>query len=566
MTRTHEWELSGLSLVTDSDDPPLSGHWFETYAEGVSLGEAEPSNSIRETLALDGDDVRTDRWGNREIVFTVVVCGYTNADLAAGERELAPRIGVPGFLRFVPPDGTASLYWVRTSRMAVQFDDLGLIYADKYMAYQVTLNCEPWAYPEDITTEVFTPGTVAYTTVDTCAANTNWTGFPTSPPTAVTFLTVSALRETATATGAYTGGGGGGHPVGYIPPYGAPLTAEAVGWMQFNAVVPAANYMYVDVAGTVSAGGSVNPPTLSINGGTPRSSIAQVQNVVAGYTRHFWARAAGPLQFYFTASGMANGDTANFYIGEFGTANVIPSSSVYALSTAGSVRIAAKLQVRHPSGTGLGETMIYADPTMLSHGWSPADGASWANAPDGTYWVYAQPTTGYVVGDVFQATIAGQVVTTRTEHSNTDSHWIALGPFQLGGRFTRRLGAQTGLTVPAGTVALLKNGVGTGYTAVAARLIREHEDSALIHVWLTNGGATHVNLFVEPATIDQGTPGLYSGPATNGSDAVSVLTLTKSWGWPRLIPPTTALSVMCQATVNSVVTVTHRPPYHSLAP
>jgi hypothetical protein len=563
VTRTHEWELSGLSLVTDSDDPPASGHWFETYADGVSLGEAEPSNSIRETLALDGDDVRTDRFGNREIVFTVAICGYTNDDLAAGERELAPRIGTQGFLRFVPPDGPVSLYWVRTSRMAVQFDDLGLIYADKYMAYQVTLNCEPWAYPEDITTEVFTPGTASYSIVDACAATTNWTGFPVAAA-AVTFLSVSAIRVgPVTATGAYTGGGGGGpgNPQ-WIPPPGAALTATASGSHTFTGTVPAANYMYVDVAGTVSAGGSVNPPLLSVNGGPLTSSLANVPNVVAGYTRHFWQRSAGPLVFLSTASGMANGDTANFYIGEFGTSNVLPSTSVYTLTTAGSVRTNAKLQLSHPSTPGLGETLIYTDPSMLANGWNPGDSTTWANAPDGTYWVYVQPTASYNSGDVFSVTIAGQTATTRTEHSQSDSHWIPLGPFQLGGRKSRRLGTQTGL---GGTVALLKNGVGTGYTAVAARLIREHEDSALTHVWLSVSSPTQ-SLFIEPATIDQATPGIFSGTTATGLDATSVLTLTKSWGWPRLIPSVTALWIQCANTLVPIATVTHRPPYHSLAP
>jgi hypothetical protein len=115
------------------------------------------------------------------------------------------------------------------------------------------------------------------------------------------------------------------------------------------------------------------------------------------------------------------------------------------------------------------------------------------------------------------------------------------------------------------TVALLKNGVGTGYTAVAARLIREHEDSALTHVWLSVSSPNQ-SLFIEPATIDQATPGIFSGTTATGLDATSVLTLTKSWGWPRLIPSVTALWIQCANTLVPIATVTHRPPYHSLAP
>ena len=71
MTRLHEWTLSGLQLATPSTNRPASGFWFETFREGVSLGEPEAVTSIRETLALDGDDERTDRYGNRTIEFDV---------------------------------------------------------------------------------------------------------------------------------------------------------------------------------------------------------------------------------------------------------------------------------------------------------------------------------------------------------------------------------------------------------------------------------------------------------------------------------------------------------------
>lgn len=556
MTRPYEWVLSGLHL-TEPDDLPASGFWFKHYGEGWDFGEPSASNRVRPTLALDGDDVVTERWGNREIVFTVAICARSIEDIHDGERELAQRIGVPGVLEYLPPEsGPRTLYRVRTSSMAALFDDLDLIQAGvKYVAYRVTLNCEPWAYPETVITETFTPGTPTITVGDACTANTNWPG-----ATAVTHLGQSAVRTgpvTATPVS------GTGHYSSNGQWYGVQYGAAAQ--QQFTGTVAAANYMYIDFVGALSGLGDVAPPYLLSGGQQVAPLASQLQS--DGFTRYFWARLPGPLTFYFQAFGMASGDTASFYVDEFGTSTSIPSGGLLTLTTLGSVRTEARLQVtRTGSSSGLGETLVYADPSMLSHGWQPDLYASLASAPDGTYYVYAQPTTAYAVGDVFSLTVASQTVTTRAEHDNTSQHWIPFGPFQLGGNKSRRLGTISGIT-NSGTdprVALLKNGSGTGYTSVSARLIREDEDAALVHAWL-GSGAAHNSLFIEPASIDVPEPGIFAGAATTGVGATSVLSLVKTWGWPRLVPPTTALWIQSGLATGLSVTVTHRPPFHTLS-
>lgn len=558
LSARHEWVLSGLRL-TAPETRPKSGYWFTTSAAGLDLGSPEASNSVRETLALDGDDVVTDRWGNRVIPFTIAICGYTAQDIANGERALSPLIGVPGTLEFLPPEsGPRTLYRVRTSTLKASFADLPFLDDVKHLAYDVSLNCLPWAYPETSITETFTPGTTTITVIDACTANTNWPG-----TTAVTFLTQSAVRlgpVTAVSQG-YLPHDPRLPSEGWVTGYGVSTTLT-----YSNGTSPSSgNYMYIDFAGTVSGLGSVFAPYLIGPSGEIAPVASQLQ--ADGYMRYFWVRQSGPLTFRLRAFGMAAGDTANFYVDELGTATVIPSGSLFSLSTKGSVRTEARLRVSHPSTNGIGETLIYADPTMLELGWAPNQwSSSGTTAPDGTYWIYVQPVTAYVIGDVFSLTVAGQTVTTRVEHSNTDSHWIPMGPFQLGGRKSRQLGTVTGITNSSGLpqVALLKNGSGTGYTSIDARLIRESEDTALIHAWLTTATA-YQSFFIEPASIDIPRPGMFAGTNTSGSTAVSVLSLIKSWGWPQLIPPTTALWIQCANTASPSVSVTHRPPFHTLA-
>ena len=213
------------------------------------------------------------------------------------------------------------------------------------------------------------------------------------------------------------------------------------------------------------------------------------------------------------------------------------------------------MRVSHPSTSGLGETLIYADPTMLTHGWAPNQ---WSLVGlDRTRWhVLDLRPADVLLRDRRRVLVDGRGPDGDDAHRAhaSASNWIPMGPFQLGGRKSRRLGTVTGITHSSGDprVALLKNGVGTGYTSVSARLLRLSRDAELVHAWLTTASA-HQSLFIEPASIDVADPGMFAGSTTSGADAVSVLSLVKSWGFPRLIPPTTALWVQCSNTTSPAV-------------
>jgi hypothetical protein len=521
MTRRLELILTGLSLATDRNNRPASGFWFETNGDDIDFG-------------APGED------GTRTIQATVVVCGYSSDDLNDGERVLAQvaHTDNAGRLEWLPPDsGPRSLYWVKSSRMAVQFDDLALTRGVKERTCRVVLTCDRYAYPETVTTETFSPGTPTITVIDACTANTNWAG-----TTAVTHLTQSAVRKgpvTATASSPTHGDDW------FVPPhlinYGV-----ATSITYSNGSSPSSgNYMYLDFAYAFSGFGTAIPPQL-VSGGTRRSPIAS-QLQADGYMRYFYTRVPGPLTFVLEAYGMASGDTASFYVDEFGTADILPSGSVLVLNTKAAVTCGANLRISDTAGSGLGETIVYSDPAMLTHGWDPASLASWPNAPEGDYWVY-EARSGYVVGDVLTLTIGGITATNRMDASAAgETRWIPFGPFELGGNKSRRLGSVSGLVS-------------------GQRLFRKHPDATMVaHAYLGTAAAGN-SLFIEPESIDFEHPGVFVGSDTTGIDATTVAWPTlRAWSEAKLIAPTTALFVQCDNATSPVVVVSHRPPGHTSA-
>lgn len=561
----HDWVFAGLPLVTREGQEPQSGFWFVTYADGFDLGSAQALSVVRESLLLDGDDEVIDRFGNRTITWTTAVCGRTMADVIAGERVLAQRLMVPTTLVFTPPgSGAKTLFDVRTSWMDPVPNDLAWIAAGvKYQAYALTIKAGPWGYAETVTTETFASGSTVVTVVDNCAANTNWPG-----TTATTYLSQSAVRL-GPVTASQSQSGWNFWSYGSTPHWDPVYSSNpAGGTLRFTGTVPAGNFMYLDLAVAMSGyTGTVIPPFLT-GVGPPLASQLQAD----GYMRYFWARKAGPLSFEVAAVNLSAGDTATFYADEFGTATVLPSTSLFLLSTKGSVRVRAQLRVSHPSvgSSSLGKVMVYADPSMMTHGWQPDDDSTWVNAPDGSYWVWVQPDD-YVAGDSFSIVIDDQLAVTQAEETvlsgATNPPWLPMGPFFFGGRRTRRLGAVSGLS---DTLNLRKNG-DLGWDA-PTRLFREHDDASLIYVEPMPAGANGQVLFVDPPTLDQPLPGMFAGDASS----LTSISLTKpttfggrpplrSWGWPLLLPPLTALWVKSTATTTPNVAVVHRPPFHTFA-
>lgn len=544
MTRPHEWTLSGLQLVTP--EPPSTGYWFETWAEGVDLGSPQGVRVVRDSLVQDGDDVYIPRWGNRQVQFTVAICGHTNADIAEGERVLAPLIGGRGTLKWTPPEsGDSTLFEVQASSMQVVFDDLRWVTGPKYQAYQLTLDCRPWAYAETQVTEVFTPGAATYTVVNNASSAASWPGMSTA-----TYLGQSVVRLQHTL----------------------PLTAPFGDNIDFTGTVPAGNYMYLDMAFEYSGyAGQQRVPFLG-GVGYPLGALQTASGLAAGFTRYFWARKAGPLSFRVEALNMNAGDVATWNVNEFGMSNVLPTGSLFVLSMLGSVPVKAQLQISHPSSSAsLGDIMVYADPTMMTHGWVPDNDDTWANAPDGSYWLWVRPTT-YLAGDRFSIVIDDQLAVTVTEQSSGSSTpWMPMGPFVFGGKRSRRLGSVSGLSDGL-NLARVSAGVTTNQS-VSARLIREDDEEAcLLYVHSMPTLSEGNTLFVEPPTLDQPLPNVFAGDLA-GFGSVSLNKPTtfggkpplKSWAWPTLNPPQTPLWVSSSGTTVPKVTVVHRPAFHTFA-
>jgi hypothetical protein len=214
--------------------------------------------------------------------------------------------------------------------------------------------------------------------------------------------------------------------------------------------------------------------------------------------------------------------------------------------------------------------LVYNDPTMLTQGWNPDVGESWPVAPEGTYWLYVQPNVTYSSGDVFTLTVGGQTRSTRTEWAGAaGGRWFPLGPYHLGQNRSRRLGNIPGdstSTFLGDEMFLTRNGVSMNPTASPVRLIREAEDSSLLHVRnLVDVSSTRMGayLFIDPPTFDQPRPGIFAGSDSTGVDATSRLEDTDSWAWPLLAPPVTALWVQASNTTTPAVTVVHRPAFHT---
>lgn len=564
----HEWQLNGLDMVKPKV-LPKSGWWLETQADGFDLGSAEGVKVVLPSLFLDGDDVRLDRHGNRQPGWKVKVKGYTTEDLAQGERLLtqicsainASREG--GVLRWKPPDGVGqpSLFEVRVADLPkLIVKDLEWVpEGDKILSYTYTmsLECGPWALAAETVTESFAPGAGTITTVDACTANTNWPGMTTA-----TYLSQSVVRKSTVGTGSTSGGWAfSGTDFFYRVPFvagGAEMQVSYIG------SVPAVTFVYLDVAFQIGVEGG-GSGSLFMRDASTGSPIA-FQALANGFTRYFWTRPTTGTVLVDVSMPAGNGETATINIDQFGTSTTLPSGSLYALNMRGSVRVPAQLVVHDPVN-GLGETLVYADPTMLTHGWQPDLDVSWPSAPEGTYWLYVQPgliETGvfYGVGDVFSYTLAGQTCTTRTEWAGlstvTDGRWFPLGPFHLGTNRSRRLGVIPDLN---DTVQLLCNGAAMDGSS-KVRLIRSDPSASLLHVRLSESGEG-AYLFVDPATFDQPRPGIYAGSAADGSDAVSVLDLTDSWAWPILQPPTPSLWIQAKGTTSPELTIVHRPAFNN---
>lgn len=559
MAERHEWSLNGLSMI-EPLVKPRSGFWFETHADGFDLGTPEGTKAVLNTRMLDGDDVRIERWGNRQPAWTVEVKGYTTQDLADGERVLtqicsainASRQG--GVLRWKPPDGVGppTLFEVRTADIPkLVVKDLDWVpEGDKILSYtfQMGLECGPWGYAENTTEDVFTPGAGTVTTVDNCTANTNWPGM-----TATTYLSLSAVRSAAIPKPPPSGPPGAPLPSEYYNPGAPPKVGTTI---VRTPAIAAVAFIYLDIA---VQGGRVNNLSMANTPGVgaPLASLP----LTNGYTRYFWPRPTG-TGLSLSVGVIVDSASAYVYVDQFGTSTTVPAGSLYGLNMKGSVRIQPQLRINHPS-TNLGAVIVYTDPTMLNNGWDPSIEETWPAAPEGRYMLWIRPEDPYSAGDVISHTVAGITAETRTQWDSTEARWFPLGPFELGTNRSRRLGA-LGLETQ---MTLVRNGVDD--LACDVRLFREDEDTSFLYVnrLTTLGGGDPIKrwLFIDPPSFDQPLPGLYAGNTEDGSDAISVLDKAHSFAWPTIYPPAPLIYVQTDTTTSPGVKATSRAAFGNFA-
>lgn len=563
MTRLHEWTLSGIPLVTASR--PKSGFWFETWAQ-VDLGEPEARFEERRSLLTSGADEIITGYGNRSQTFTTEVCGYTAEDVHQGERALAMVLGGPGVLEWLPPrSGPRTLFDVRTSTMRLAFDDLefardGVI----RQPYTFSLRSAPEAYSEFEVEEKFAPASSTATSVSDGSSATNWPGL-----TAGTYLTQSVVTTPWVEPTAYTSvpryGDSFGHPVTSL--------VHAIAVLPYSPTLVTSNlYLFAEIAFEGEGAGMGTPRLVGASPDTPVAVVPQTN----GFTRYYFAMPASKKVRLEVPVGGGNASRGRVHLNQLSTSTGVPGSSVFVVRTQGAVSVPARLRLYQTTG----ENLLYADPTMLTHGWAPDLGSTWQNAPEGTYYLYIYPTGSYSSGDVFSLWLTGQPRTARTrvKWASTSPRWFPIGPFTFGGRRSQKIGATTGgiapddgLTYPDGldtTMEFRKNG-GDPTVECAVRLIREAPEAKLLHV-----RGSDQRLFVDPPSFDRPRPGVFTSTAADpsGLSATTLLPTTDSWAWPEIGPPVTPLWYQrTNSGTHSMpngfeMAVKHRPAGHTLAP
>lgn len=564
MTRLHEWNLSGLPLTTP--EPPNSGFWFETYATGVDLGEPEAQIVERRSLRALGADEVIAGFGNRSQTFVTAICGHTPEDIHDGERALSMVLGGPGVLEWLPPrSGPKTWYHVQTSTMKMAFDDLQWLKNVIHQPYAFSLRSGPEAFSEYEVEEIFAPASSSTTSVSDGSSAGSWPGLTAGTYLSQSVVTTPWLTPSGFGSRFFMGS--------YLDePVGTQGSALAV--LTYSPTLVTSNpFLFTEIA-LESEGAGMGTPRLV--GSSPQTPVAIVPQT-NGFTRYYFAMPVSKkvrLEVPIIGGSASRG---RIHLNQLSTATAVPGSSLFVVRTQGAISVPARLQMYGATG----ENLLAADPSFLTHGWSPSIGSTWANAPEGTYYLYIYPSGAYSANDVFSVYLTGQPrsARTRVKWASIDDggpRWFPIGPFYFGGKRSQRIGTVAGGIAPddgltygtsLGTsMDLRRNGT---TAACAVRLIREAPETKLLHVRSSN-----VRLYVDPATFDQPRPGVFTTTAidTDGVLATTLLPTTDSWAWPEIGPPITAL--WYQNTLSGThsmptgfeMSVKHRPAGHTLAP
>lgn len=170
----HSLTLGDL-LLTD-DLPSDDGYRLNVLADGASFGVAQSVQEVVTSLLADGDIVRTTRYGNREVTFSVEITGDSLVSVQAGEVALRREIGKGNLLAWEAPDvvPVPTVFEVVDSSMEQVFNDLDEL--KRRRIFRVSLTCAPWARSLDpVTVSAIAGGATTPTLVDACNSTTGWT-------------------------------------------------------------------------------------------------------------------------------------------------------------------------------------------------------------------------------------------------------------------------------------------------------------------------------------------------------------------------------------------------------
>lgn len=501
-------------------------YWFETLANGFGVGSPQAVKVIRQSLMRDGSDSYISRYDNRTITFAVAVNSADLLGVQLGEQALAFACAGRAQLSWTPPDGigATTVYEVLNADFAPSVDDLQWVRpGKKQTVYTLTLECEPFGHSVDLRTVTFSPATPTITTLDAGSATTN---FSVASGDAATITTTTHLAEASIKID---------------------QTAAAMGYtfLRWSGAFTGTTYVAVDIAAD-PGNALVTPPTFG--GNFPLATQMQA----GGYMRYFYATPTSPADMRLT-SYILDGTSAltDFYIGGIYGATSLPSTGVLSAQIEGSVRTNGTITIS--GGVGLGDVIVYADPTLTTHGWQPDDPTTWANAPEGTYAVWAKSlnTFGYSAGDLLDVTIGSQVAYTVAPYASTSDNWFPVGRIAFGGKRNGRIGSFT--------PTMHVNSAGTNrYSNFSVRLIRMSPDTSLTIAH----DLTDTRLLIDLPSLDYPLGGVWGGAA--GSES-SVLDSCDAWDYPVLSAPSTDFFIRCSAVASPTVTATYYPRWHSFA-
>lgn len=505
-----------LDLAGRDGKQPGLGYVFELSADGIEWGDPEAVRRIVATLLQDGDDERTDRWGNVSTKFTIRILADDFAALGRGERDLAMQMGRRNSLRWTPPAERGDVEVPVTEFMVMTSDMYPRTTAADLLNYRSTWELEfrrlPWTRSTTPVTQTLTPSGGTEVVKNDATSLSGWASNQTL--SLVTYLGQSAIKVT-----------GPNDPNSYVT---------------WSGNIGSTPYIFLDVAFD-------NP--LFLGGiGSPRAfAIGSYLGSTGGRALGMAVQSTGFTRIYFDNPNPGGGVGFTLgpgaYIDKIGSATSVASRSMLGITPKGSVRTPAALDV---AGGG-GDIMVYSDPTMFSYGWVPDNSSTWQNAPAGTYAVYAKvgssPTP---TAKVFTATApSGQVGRTKLSAAPTPDVFFPVDALQLGNQRTGRLGSGGGPSVAP---------VGGSGSVTEVRLFRMDDDTALTYV----RGLGAATLSIDIPSIDLPRGGLWA----NG---VSILDQADTWGIPVIEPPITPIWVWSSALTNVPITATYYPQWRLFA-